>query len=324
MSVIKAIIGVLILLIEIIVTPIDTGLKVSGGPWGPFFAYQPDTTITFTLKQSGSNYYSGTFACGPTSSDIRYSQSVSCSFNNSTNLTLNLPTFSYLTPSGMFCRLKLIEKFSGDVKTTEFTILPSTRYNAINPAYYTQSFYSIPNANISLLNGTLLSASEKFQFPNYLDYFDIDTYYRLDLSNVNFTYVLSLNNLTYSSAYLTFEDDEEVFAYLEHDHDEITIPLKIVKTGNIWALDIDSNMYVHPKTLQMSFEPRPGFVETRYFYMPVNHKDYFLNQTMRIDAYGVGVCKSTITWYLTYLASTNIIGSCSNSDYCIVGGKSNG
>lgn len=323
MLAIKSLLWVFILLIQSIVIPIDNGLKVSGGPWGPFFAYQPDTTITLTLKQSGTNHYSGTFACGPSSSDFRYSKSVSVSFSTSYNLTLNLPTLSYLTPSGMYCKLTLTEKFSGDVKVTSFTILPSTRYNYIDPSSYSSSSYSIPNANLSLTNGMMLTLPEKFQFPNYLDYFDIDTYYRLDLSGVNFTYSLT-STLTYGSAYLSFDDDEEVFSYLPHDHDEISIPLKIVKCGDYWTFAIDSDLYVHPKTLQMSFEPRDGFVKTNHFYMPVNHKDYFINQTMRIDAYHVGLCKSNITWYLTYLASTNIIGSCSNSDYCVVGGKSNG
>ena len=322
MSVIKAIIGIFILLLEIII-PIDTGLTISGGPWGPFFAYQPDTTITFKLKQTGTNHYTGTFACGPSSSDIRYSTSFSKSFSSSADLTLTLPTFSYLSPSGMYCRLNLIEKFSGDAKTVDFTITPATRYNAIDPSSYILKAYSIPNANFSLFNGKILTTPEKFQFPNYLDYFDIDTYYRLDLSGVNFTYTLG-TSLSYDSAYLTIYDEEEVFTYLEHDHDEISIPLKIIKYGNYWTFGINSALYVHPKTLQMSFEPRVGFVKTNHFYMPVNHKEYFMNQIMRIDAYHVGVCKSNITWYLAYLASTNMIGACSNSDYCIVGGNTNG
>ena len=80
-------------------------------------------------------------------------------------------------------------------------------------------------------------------------------------------------------------------------------------------------MYVHPKTLMMSFISRSGFVKTRYFYMPVNKKEEMLDEVVDITINKCGLTKNNISWHLSYLANQNLIGKCSNSDYCIVEGE---
>ena len=329
MLAIKQLISIIFVLLSSVIEPPiiiidDSELTITGGPYGPFFAYQNDTPIVITLNQSGSHRYNCTFACGPSSSDIRYSTTFSQSFGGSCNLTLNLPTFSYLTPNGMFCRLTCVEKYGNTSKEFLFTIYPAIKNHTINAGSYISSSFNNLYASCSFFSGNLFYATEKFQFPNYIDYLNIDTYYYLDVSSVDFIYTLK-TSMPYESAYISFEDSDNLFPYIQHDEEDyISVPLKIIKKGLFSTFEYAKTMYVHPKRLQMSLVPLEGFVATKHFYLPVNHKEDFLDRKIHIEIKNAGVCNTNIIWDLSYLANTNIIGSCSNSDYCVVGGKSNG
>ena len=74
----------------------------------------------------------------------------------------------------------------------------------------------------------------------------------------------------------------------------------------------------------MSFNPEEDFVLTRYFYLPKNGREDLIDKKMNVYLYGAGLGSSNITWNLTYLAGQNLLGDCSDSDYCIVGEQKNG
>lgn len=326
MSIISRLMQIIIILGSIVPIDIDTDPKITitSDLFGPFTAYQPNTDITLKVNTGDSRVYSVAFTCGPNSNDICYSSnSTFVSQNGGYDLTINLPTYMLLSPEGMFCKLVITRNKTGYTKTTSFTIKPITYYHNIDPSLYTKETYHIKNATYSYLNDMFFSGDEQYSFPNYIDYLNIDTYYRLDLSDITFTH-FPIQTYTYESAYMKISDYANIFPYFSHDEENyISIPLNISNNKATYHFGFANTMYVHPKTLQMSLNYVDGFTPTHHFYLPVNKKEAMLEEKVIICINGGGLCKSNITWNLSYLATNNMIGSCSNSDYCVVGGYVN-
>ena len=323
MSIISRLIQIFIILGSIIPIEIDTDppITITSESFGPFEAYQPNTDIVLKVDTGDSKNYSVAFTCGPSSSDIRYSSNSSFNSNKSGySLTINLPTYMLLSPSGMFCKLVITRTKTGYNKTITFTINPISYYQNIDPSVYTKTPYKINNAFYSFVNNMLWPGMEQYTFPNYIDYLNIDTYYRLDLKDVTFNH-FPIQEYTYESAFMKVSDFMNIFPYIPHDEDNyISIPLNITYDNIICHFGFANTMYVHPKTLQMSLRYIDGFVPTHHFYLPVNKKGEMLEEKVIVCIQGGGLAKSNISWNLSYLATNNMIGHCSNSDYCVVGG----
>jgi hypothetical protein len=310
-----------------IIPPIQIeGIFISTDFFGPFSAYQDNVDLTFNISIGKSkSMFSEKFTCGPSAEDIRFSTKTDSHRPTSDlyTFTVNLPTYMLLSPNGMFCKVQVTEEKTGFIQASSFEIKPLTSYHqSIDPSKYITSPYKVYYARYRILGNSITYHQENFQFRDYIDYLNIDTYYRLDLSGVNFT-CGPLLDFSYETAYLLISDYQNIFPYLNHDTNHcVQIPLQVVSNSTTKSFKYANYMYVHPKTLEMSLTYRDGFVQTRYFYLPINKKAQMLEERVQIHLLGAGFSKSDITWDLSYLATGNIIGNCSNSDYCIIGGFS--
>ena len=324
MSAIKHLLFILFFLVDFIdpITPIS--ITIDADSFGPYVAFQEDSTITFKVNCTGSSICSEKFSCGPSQNDIRYSYKTESHVSGSTyKCKVTLPTYMYLSESGMYCRIQVLGSDGRVVKTLSFTIYPITTNQTINPQDYISKQYTINYARYSISRDRFSSTSEKYSFPDYLDFLNIDTYYRLDLSGVHFN-CSPIGTYSYESAYLEISDYHSIFPYLFHDNNHfVHIPLKITSNGSKRSFSFANTMYVHPKTLEMSMFLIDGFVPTRYFYLPVNKKKEMQEERVIVSIKHGGYAKSNITWDLSYLANNNVIGRCADSDYCIVGGINN-
>ena len=230
-----------------------------------------------------------------------------------------LPTRMYFDENGCYVRLEFKDATNKVIDAKGFYIKPVTPSADIDPAQYVSAPYIANNVQTVYNRFLTLAISEEFQFPDYIDYFNIDIYHRLDLDSISFTYN-SIAKFVYGEAYLTYYDFDNVFPFISHYNEHrISIPLSVSINNKKATFSYKNYMYVHPKSLQMSLETKEGFVKTRYFYLPVNKKDYLLDEKMSIDLYEAGHSKNDIHWNLTYLANRDLIGDCDSSDYCVVG-----
>lgn len=307
------------------IDPIVIGVIISTDFFGPFTAYQPnvDLTITITVGER-ANYYER-LTCGPSYDDVRYSVTSNSHLISKTyDYTTNLPTYMLLSNDGLYCNFYVTNIKTEHSYKFQFCIKPVTTGQNIDPSKYTKDSYSIENAYYRIIGSDLLSYPETYIFPDYLDYLNIDTYYRIDLSGVTFTCGPVVRDYIYESATMKISDYDNIFPYLLHDENHyISIPLKVTNNKTTKGFAFANAMYVHPKTLEMSLISRPNFVQTKYFYLPVNKKKQMLEENVQIVITGGGAAKSNLTWNLSYLATGNMLGNCSNSDYCVVGGFSN-
>ena len=74
--------------------------------------------------------------------------------------------------------------------------------------------------------------------------------------------------------------------------------------------------------MNMAYLPLSGYVATDNLYFPINQIDSVqgLNVTFTLRDFGNN--KTNLSWTSTYYPTSNIIGQCNNSEYCIVGGVS--
>ena len=78
-------------------------------------------------------------------------------------------------------------------------------------------------------------------------------------------------------------------------------------------------MYVNEKTLDMSLNPKEGFIPTDHFYLPINKSSDLLDEVFTLTFNHFGHGDSNFTWDMRYTNSRNFIGDCQNSEYCIKG-----
>ncbi len=209
------------------------------------------------------------------------------------------------------------------LQSFSFNIYPS-QPERINPKNYINDYYSVSDIIVDPDNFRT-STSEKYKFDSLLDYFNVDNYYRLRLDDMYITYE-SIKECPTGLAHLHFVDYLKMFPYLDNENDvpEFDIPLTAVQSNNQVSFSFPSKMYVKPESLEMSLIARPGFVETKYFYLPVNHCRDLLDQTFTLVADSFGHNKNSFSWDIRYINNRGLLGDCSNSDYCVVGEVGNG
>ena len=158
-------------------------------------------------------------------------------------------------------------------------------------------------------------------FNKFIDYFNVNSYHRLSLTDFILTYTCDVPTTT-GNAYLTFKDYNHVFKDLDDGGEvpEVRIPLTMTYKKNKGVLfAFPSKMYVNPSSLDMSLNIKPGYKETRYFYLPINRRKDLLDQKFTLEVNNFGLNETSFSWDIYYTNNRDLIGDCSNSDYCVVG-----
>ncbi len=272
---------------------------------------------------------SESFCFGPTKTDLRNAQSKKkhdVTKANGYSVTFYLPTKEYLDDDGMYCRFMILDSSGESLYKFEFTLVPKNSQTIKIDDYKTSSY---------CLTGTIMKVgsivnkdSETFLFSNTLDFFNIDSYFRLDLSSISFIYTCSYSDIVYSSIYLKFIDYNVVFPYLDNiDSNGLSyfqLPLKVSRNLLNINFDFRDKMYVNPATLEMSKTAKVGYKLTKYLYLPINKKNDLLDQEFTIIVNNFGYNQTSFEIPVRYMTDHSLIGDCSTSDYCVVGEESHG
>lgn len=239
------------------------------------------------------------------------------------SLTFTLPFKSALTKRGLNIVIDFLNSSNESLQNFSFNIKP-IQPTRINPKDYLNDYYSVSDIIVDPDNYKTV-ASEQYKFDSFIDYFNVDNYYRLRLDNIIITYS-SVLECPPGLAHLHFVDYLKLFPYLDNNEEVPTfdVPLTVTRTKSSTNFNFPSNMYVKPKSLEMSLVARPGFVTTKYFYLPINHCSDLLDQTFTIVVDKFGHNQNSFSWDVRYINNRNLIGDCANSDYCVVGEITNG
>lgn len=302
--------------------PLFETTLLSLDPIGPCEIYGDDINLTGQLSSTtgftGVRERLSVAPKGETYSYFYTTASHNVVKNRPYSFSLPMPIHSMLSENGIDCKVATINSSNAEIQAYTFSLKPITKAR-INVNDYLHETYSAVDTVVDPDRYSIYN-SEKIRFDDFIDYFNEDNYYRLNLNKLKLTYdcVKSFPGCT---AKLRFTDYNNVFPNLNEGRltEPFTIPLRTVASGSKVFFDFPEQMYVNPKTLEMSLNAKPNYRLTKYFYLPINKKSDVIDQVFTLDVSNFGHNKLSFTWNITYLNNRNLLGDCNNSDYCVVG-----
>ena len=238
-------------------------------------------------------------------------------------VTFTIPLKNYLTNNGLTLKFEIINSSSREIlKGYSAAIYPSSK-SYISGVTLKRNVYQSRSVGFYADGEQLNEAIETFDFTHFGDYLDVDYYYRLDINKNTFLYPNDYNlNFTYNYAYLWFNDDDNLFPYYYHNSSgDITIPISLVRKGDVISFKYNKTFYLNRRTLQISDTYRSGFIATSDFYLPVNGRTKFNNKQLWFEINNMGLDGLSTSIPVRYDTSKSLVGVCKDGDYCVIGGK---
>lgn len=298
-----------------------TLFNVSGNSFGPFEVGETDKTLSIKVIPSATyTSISERFSVGVIGGDLSYIVNTAkhaTSKRKTFTVSVNLPLSDYYSRTGIYGTLefmisnRVLEKYS-------FMLKPPSR-DRINPNDYISTYYlGGPVVGYFYTDGT--PSGEHFNFSGFMDYFNVDYYYRLSLDSLSITYS-SKKSYPGCNANLRFVDYSHLFPYIDSEDSVpiVNIPLNTENSGGLVTFSFPKTMYVNPYTLEMSLVARPDFKATKYFYLPHNHLPELLDQIFTLEVSDFGYSKVSFSYDIRYTNNRRLIGDCNSSDYCVIG-----
>lgn len=291
---------------------------------GPFEEYADDCNlsgmITPLVSVPGAKERLSVAVSGASYSKFITTQAHDAYKNQLFFLTFKLPLKTMLSYKGIDCLVEFLDNEYNTLQSFTFSLKPMRKIS-INPGDYLTSYCSIKDTIVDPDNYKSTSG-EELMFNGFIDYFNINNYYRLSLDGLYLTHKCLKDDFSIQAeAYLHFDDYNAVFPTLDMSTDIpcFDIPLLAVKSRNKVSFKLKNTMYVNPKTLEMSLNAKPNYVPTHYFYLPINKMSDLFNQkfTLKVDSFGFN--KISFSWDLRYTNNHGLIGDCHNADYCVRG-----
>lgn len=291
-------------------------------PIGPCEKYGEDINLTGTIVSiTGISNIRERLSIGPKGGNYTYFYTTAkhnITKGDIYSLSLPMPIHSVLGENGIDCKVQIIDLSNKEIDGFTFSLNPITK-ERINVNDYIRTTYSKEDIVVDP-DDYQNKKTEQYRFYKFLDYFNEDNYYRLNLNKLKLTYSCA-KPFPGCNAKLKFTDFNNVFPLINGGrlNTSFEIPLRYTYASGVIAFDFPEQMYVNPKTLEMSLNARPEFRITKYFYLPINKKDLLLDQTFSLEVTNFGHNKTSFSWDITYLNNRNLLGDCDNSDYCVVG-----
>ncbi|MDY0177809.1 MAG: hypothetical protein RBR85_01020 [Bacilli bacterium] len=171
-----------------------------------------------------------------------------------------------------------------------------------------------------IIDNKVIYQDEEFNFSSFHEELILPHYYRLDLDSFILEYLYHLP-FKYESAFLSFEDPDNLFPLVDEKSEEIKeLELKINKLGDNHMFLSFSPLYVEENYHWASNTFKEGLLSTSYFYLPLNKQEEIYGKNFTLILKGLGETKNDYYFDFAYYFENNLFGSCQTSDYCLSGG----
>jgi len=290
---------------------------------GPYQKYQKDQEIAFRYSYFGKNRetLNESISCYNASTNVMvYKQTYEShilSNGGNHDFSFALPLHAIFGSNGLKIMIKINSSnstlFSGEGLLKPFALqaeeieITESSYNFKTEGH---SFY-ISDSKVIQFNDDIRFDYESMKF-------DHDFYYYLDFEKLSFT---SLGKeIKYKEAFLKFHDYNLNFPLVSHTTDnDVIVPLKLTIWNSKVRVSLKDKYYVNPTSLDISDHEKIGFEETSRFFLPKNKADEINESIFMFCLKELGNSKFNLFSNLTYAFSKKAIGSCMNSDFCVIG-----
>lgn len=157
-----------------------------------------------------------------------------------------------------------------------------------------------------------------YTFEGFDDYYAPNYYQKIELSEFHIYVDEKYHKYIHANPSLVIANVDGVFDDINGSDESVIFPLQLIETENGFSFALASSYYVDPFTLLMSTNPKAGYVQTEHIFLPVNKmavqqefESYFALQNF-------GISNEYLIHHFTLSAVNNIMGDCTNSEYCVV------
>ena len=294
--------------------------------YGPFFYGQEEVTLTFQYTYYGSHvleaieevtiYYQDSISSTPVRQLKTNPHGLSNGKTYNYNLTFS-PTSCINERFGARFLFKIIDlNFDICLFNQEREIFLSTlnyfstsdieENPVLSPLYYS---FTLNNKN---------TPQEKFYFHETELVCNESSKAYIDISNIYFKYDF-LDKLTFNSCKARILDINNYFTLFSKTNDFAYIPLTLKQEDDRYYMKFQG-IYANPDTLECSPIQYAGYRPCDKLYIPLSKIKEVKPFQFVISLYQLGISRTTIHLTVSYYPTGNLVGECSNSEYCLVGG----
>lgn len=309
-------------------TPIQTlePFVFSKDVYGPFFYGQEDTTLNFQYTYYGSHvleaieevtvYYKDSLSSTP----VRQLKTSPHGLSNGKTYKFSF-TFS---PTSCIDE-RFGARFTFKIYNLNFDVC---LFNQEREIFFSNlNYFSTPDIeenpvlsplyySFTLNNKTV--PQEKFYFNETSLICNESSKAYIDISNIYFKYDF-LDKLSSDSCIARILDINKYFTLFPRVNDFAYIPLSLKQVEDKYYMKFQG-LYANAETLECSTIQYAGFRPCDKLYIPLSKIKQVKPFQFEISLYQLGISRITIHLAVSYYPTGNLIGDCSNSEYCLVGG----
>ena len=301
----------------------DEGVILNSDVFGPYKRFNDDTNINFSYEYFGYNYATISESISyinPVTSRVHYKrdyESHIMSKGETYGFSFPMLLRTNFNDDGAIIRIT-IRSDNGVIFLEEGYIKPYKKYSTEQVISLTNYNFKTEGFSFYFKDSELITIDDDIVFDLDKMNLDHDFYYKLDLSKLSF--ICNNKKLFYEDAYLTFNDYNHIFKYLEHDQNNlIKIPLELYLWNKKVSISLKGPFYVNPISFEMVTYPKDGFIYSNYFFLPKNAKGNIDDTNFTIHIRGLGYSEYNLKYVLSYSCDASLIGTCMSSDYCVIG-----
>lgn len=311
----------------------------------PVIPIGPGTKIDFSFKNKFDEIVVSPFKSFDQGDSYMYGK---VSFDKQCSATLKIYAYKATFPNKV--ELYSITKNS---RSIEFSYTYDSRYNmvgcylifsctncsdvtyfpiyATRPTFTPETYDLVKEDNPTIaryFNDKWNYSNEDLKFTNLDPSYYVSHFHKLDLSDLKIYSPFNEGKFPFiESASLFIDDYNSLFSELGESVQKGKrryLPLRMeyshTKDKGFYFV-VDTQMYVHRLTLEMSSVQKEDYYPTRHIYLPRNYFREQENFTFSITVFGLGFNASYFSHSFNYSALNNLVGSERSSKYSVGSGK---
>lgn len=156
-----------------------------------------------------------------------------------------------------------------------------------------------------------------YSFEGFKGIYAPDFYHKIDLQEFKIYLDKKYHFFMKANIELLIGNVDGVFNDIDGLDSHASFPLVLEDKGDYYAFSLVHTLYVNPINLRLSSNPKAGYVQTEHIFLPVNE----MQNQAQFNAYfalrSVGIDNDLWIHHFEIRATSNLLGDCHNSQYCV-------
>ena len=157
-----------------------------------------------------------------------------------------------------------------------------------------------------------------FTFDGFKGIYAPDYYHKIDLKEFKIYLDETYHDFMIGNPSIVLGNVDGVFNDIDGVDSQVIFPLTLEDKGDYYTFSLTHTLYVNPHTLRLSSNPKVGYVQTEHIFLPVNEMKKQTEFAAMFALSSMGIDKDYWIHRFEIRATSNLLGDCHNSQYCVV------